>query len=347
MAFTTRTIAAVASASLAAGILAGSVASAPAASAAPSSCDSFEVIAHRGDKTVGIDQNTIPAFDAAHRNGYSIEADVWVDSEQVLWLFHDRSTFRATGTPGFINQMTTAEVEQLRYSKAGSPLLRLDDAMTNFQAHPETRVYLEPKVAYLADDVADAVVARGLTASTWITEHGDEARAAQPAVQVVEKIDGPLPLRPSAYVRDGIGVVAAPSGKLVPATVARYQRRGIEVQGRNSKNTGAWRRAIQAGADAQLTDRPAGLTRFCPVALKLPRISARKSGRTGPRTMAVRGKFFYDVLNLRVADRTVPYKVVSPRRIKVNIRGIRATQVSVYVRNPNGATERTVRLGRR
>lgn len=347
MSFTTWGTAALASATLATGMLAGSVALAPSATAAPTSCDTLEVIAHRGDQPDGIDQNTAPAFDLAQRNGYSIEADVWVDADGVLWLFHDRSTLKATGTPGLINQMTTAQVEQLRYTKAGSPLLRLDDAMDSFQTYPDTRVYLEPKVAYLADDVANLVVARGLTASTWITEHGDLAREAQPTIQVVEKINGALPRRPGGYIRAGVGIVAAPAGRLVPKIVARYQRRGIEVQARNARATGSWRRTIQAGADAQLTSEPAGLTRFCPVALKVPTIAPRKSGRIGPRAMTIRGRFFYDVLNLRVADRTVRYTVVSPRRIDARIKGIRAKQVSVFVRTPNGAVERTVRIARR
>ncbi len=347
MSFTTWGTATLASATLVTGMLAGSVALAPSATAAPTSCDALEVIAHRGDKPDGIDQNTAPAFDLAQRGGYSIEADVWVDAEGVLWLFHDRSTLKATGTPGLINQMTTAEVEQLRYRKAGSPLLRLDAAMDTFQTYPDTRVYLEPKVAYLADDVANLVVARGLTTSTWITEHGDLAREAQPAVQVVEKINGTLPKRLTRFVRDGIGIVAAPAGRLVPKVVARYQRRGIEVQSRNARSTASWRRTIQAGADAQLTSLPAELTRFCPVALKAPKIQARKSGRTSARSLAIRGKFFYDVLNLRVADRTVRYTVVSPRRIDARIKGIRAKQVSVFVRTPNGAVERTVRIARR
>ena len=348
MSFKTWGTTAVAS-SLLTGLLVGSTATGPASAAAvaPSDCDAFEVIAHRGDDTSGIDQNTVAAFDAAHRGGYSIEGDVWVDADRVLWMFHDLNTLKATGTEGKINQMSTAQVEALRYRKAGSPLLRLEDALTAFQSYPGTRVYLEPKTSYLADDVADAVVARNLTATTWITDHIDKARAAQPAVQVVAKVAGTLPKRPGTFIRDGVGVVAAQSGRLVPTTVARYQRRGVEVQGKNVKSTGAWRRAIQAGADAQLTDRPAGLRTFCPVALKKPQIAARRSGRTGPRTMVVRGKYFYDVANLRVADRTVPYEVISPRRINVRIKGISKKRVSVYVRNPNGPVERTVRLGRR
>ncbi|GAA0987489.1 putative glycerophosphodiester phosphodiesterase 1 [Nocardioides aquaticus] len=346
MSFAIRGTAALASAALTAGMAAGSLAAAPTATAAPTSCDSLEVIAHRGDDTRGIDQNTVAAYDKVNRNGYSIEADVWVDAEQVLWMFHDRSTFKSTGTPGLINQMTTAEVEALRYRKAGSPLLKLEDAFTAFEAYPETRVYLEPKNPSVADDVADAVVARGRTTSTWITGYTDQVRAAQPTVQVVQKVDGTLPRRPRAFLRAGVGIVAGQSGRLEARTVARYQRRGIEVQGRNIKKTGSWRRLIQAGADAQLTDRPAGLVAFCPVALEDPRIKPRRSGRTGPRAMVIRGSFFYDVQNVRVAGREVAFKVASPQRIDARIKGVRAKRVRVYVRTPNGAVERTVRLRR-
>lgn len=107
------------------------------------------------------------------------EAVVWVDAKGVRWLIRHSSTIKATGTPGLINQMTTAEVEHLRYRKAGSPLLRLDEDMAAFQTYlpgharpPRAQGRLPP------DDMANLVVARSLTASTWITEHGDLARGA-------------------------------------------------------------------------------------------------------------------------------------------------------------------------
>lgn len=88
------------------------------------------------------------------------------------------------------------------------------------------------------------------------------------------KFNGPLPRRATAYVGDAVDICAAtPAGRLMPKIVARYQRRGIEVQAGKARSRSSWCRTIQAGAAAQLTSQPADLTQFCVVALTLPTIA--------------------------------------------------------------------------
>lgn len=318
---------------------------APATAVTPSDCDSFETIAHRGvwGKGTGNDENSIAAFDAAAERGYSIEVDVWVDAEGQTWVFHDRDTSRATGVAGLITDMTTEEVRSLRYLKNGSALVTLDEAMTAFADYPATRVYLEPKFRSLADDAAQAIVDSGRVATSYLTNHRDQVATTFPEVMVLQKVDGDLPRRPRQFVRQGVEIVAGPAGRLQQQTVARYQRQGIEVQGRNANVTGAWRRTIQSGADGQLTTLSRELEAFCPVALKRPVI--KRAGRLDRRTLAIRGRFFTDALEVRVAGRGVRFDVVAPRRIDADFKNRKVRRATIYVRNPNGSVQRTIRLG--
>lgn len=334
-------------------LLAPLVAASPAAAAttaaplaaAPSDCATFEVVAHRGlwGKGTGMDENTIKAYDAAAVEGFSVEIDVWRDANHVLWAFHDRDIARATGEPSrLITDMTTAEVRELRYLKHDSPLVTLDEALAGLADYPDTRIYLEPKARYLADDVADAVVAGGRTATGYLTDYAGEVRASHPQIRELRKVVGALPSRPRSLRRQGVDIVAGGAGRLEPGLTARYQRLGIEVQGRNTNSTRAWRRTIKAGADGQLTDLPRELKAFCPVALKKPIL--RSANRLNRRTVALRGRFFTDALSVRIADRQVRFAVRSPRRITATFKRPGLRRATVYVRTPNGSTQRTLRL---
>ena len=76
-------------------------------------------MAHRGYHSGGVVENTLAAFVEATRRGFSIETDVWKDSDGQLWVFHDHDVERLTGTPGYIDEMTTEQVAALRFLKGG------------------------------------------------------------------------------------------------------------------------------------------------------------------------------------------------------------------------------------
>lgn len=316
---------------------------APAA-AAPSDCSTFEAVAHRGvwGKGTGADENTIKAYETAAARGYGIEIDVWADSDGALWAFHDKNIARATGEPDrLITSMTTEEVRALRYQRFGSSLVTLDQALSALADNTSTRVYLEPKARPLAAKVAQKVADYDRAPTSYLTDHGAAVRESFPQIKVLQK-ERELPAQPRQLKRQGVDIVAGFSGLLEPALTARYQRIGIEVQGRNSQSTGAWRRAIQAGADGQLTNLPGDLEAFCPVALKRPVV--RSATRANRRTVTIRGRFFTDTLAVRVADRPARFQVTTPRSITATVRLPALRRVTVQVRTPNGATQRTLRL---
>lgn len=69
--------------------------------------------AHRGDRKF-YPENTMPAFQAAHRAGVDmIETDIRMTADGHLVVIHDRSSLRTTGVDRPVNEMTLAEVKEL------------------------------------------------------------------------------------------------------------------------------------------------------------------------------------------------------------------------------------------
>lgn len=67
---------------------------------------------HRIDKSTP--ENSIPAFEHAARIGYGIELDVHITADDALVVFHDDDTKRVCGVDGRVEDMTLAELRQLR-----------------------------------------------------------------------------------------------------------------------------------------------------------------------------------------------------------------------------------------
>lgn len=72
-------------------------------------------IAHRGlhDRTAGVIENSLPAFEAAIARGYGIECDVQLSSDGVPFIFHDDEFDRLTGAAGPSDARPIADVQAL------------------------------------------------------------------------------------------------------------------------------------------------------------------------------------------------------------------------------------------
>lgn len=76
----------------------------------------FLIVAHRGDAVGNIIENTIPSLIAAYRSGADIvEIDVVQSSDGPFYLFHDGNENRLLGEKRNIKQLTSDEIEALRY----------------------------------------------------------------------------------------------------------------------------------------------------------------------------------------------------------------------------------------
>ncbi|MBQ2704556.1 MAG: glycerophosphodiester phosphodiesterase [Clostridia bacterium] len=73
-------------------------------------------IAHRGlhDLEPNTPENSLPAFDAAAKQGYIIENDIHITADGEVVVFHDDNPVRMCGAEGKIEEMTLAEIKTLR-----------------------------------------------------------------------------------------------------------------------------------------------------------------------------------------------------------------------------------------
>jgi glycerophosphoryl diester phosphodiesterase len=70
-------------------------------------------VSHRGYHGPGTPENSMAAFDAAVRNGYTIELDVHATKDDVLVVFHDDNLIRMTSYNKTIEDCTFAEIRNL------------------------------------------------------------------------------------------------------------------------------------------------------------------------------------------------------------------------------------------
>ena len=188
-------------------------------------------MAHRGFHPSGIDENSSAALRRAAERGFSVEFDVWSDADDRLWVFHDRDTQRATGESHLIDQLTSAQVRDLRYTKAGSRLAPFAKAARRILlAHPGTPAYIEPKQAAIADDVVHEIVSAERVKSTWITAYGDVVHDRWPRVHLLEK-SGSEPPAPADLVDRGVDIVSLFAGQTTTAVIRDYHAAGIDVKG--------------------------------------------------------------------------------------------------------------------
>jgi glycerophosphoryl diester phosphodiesterase len=222
-------------------------------------CASLEIQAHRGYHYGRIDQNTVRSFDEANARGYTIETDVWHDRQGQLWIYHDRDVSKLSTGTGFIDQMTTAQVNALRYKKAGSPLPTFEEAVAAWRAYPNRRIYIEPKQQSAIAPMARQLQAAGLVDNVYFAGYWDYVERNFPAFRTAPKSSAVGP--PSNWARNDALMTNVSS--MTTARVAEYHQAGLEVLHFRNNTTTAWERAIRMNFDGIMTDRPNELRAFC------------------------------------------------------------------------------------
>ena len=82
---------------------------------------------HRIDKSTP--ENSVAAFEHAARIGYGCELDVHLTADGQLAVFHDDDTKRVCGVPGRVEDMTMAELKQLRLAGTEYTIPTLAEAL--------------------------------------------------------------------------------------------------------------------------------------------------------------------------------------------------------------------------
>lgn len=117
-----------------------------ASSYTPTQAQQAEVklFAHRGG-AYEFDENTIHAFQETYNRGIrGYEIDIRRTADGHLVLFHDANLERLVGKSGAIEQLTLAEVRQLR-TKKGNPIPTVDEVLEFFSDKPGVYIEFEMK----------------------------------------------------------------------------------------------------------------------------------------------------------------------------------------------------------
>ncbi|MGO1052566.1 glycerophosphodiester phosphodiesterase family protein [Crossiella sp. CA198] len=109
-------------------------------------------IAHRGlyDLATGIPENSLPAFEAALRQGFPCELDVRFSADDHLVVSHDADLPRLTGVPGPVRAKTAAQLAALRLNGTDHGIPRLTEVLDLVDGR--VPLLIETKHAHPLDD---------------------------------------------------------------------------------------------------------------------------------------------------------------------------------------------------
>lgn len=115
--------------------------------------------AHRGlhDAAAGIPENSLTAFRRAAQLGYGAELDVHLTKDGRLAVLHDSDLTRMCGVSGSVEDMTAAELSQLRLDGTDEPIPFLEQVLPLFAGRQP--LVIEMKVRRNSVQLVDALCA--------------------------------------------------------------------------------------------------------------------------------------------------------------------------------------------
>ena len=116
--------------------------------------------AHRGLHSLGIPENTIPAFRSARKAGVGIELDVRLTKDEEVVVFHDETLLRAAGQHTKISDLTYAELQTIPLFNTEETIPLLEDVLKEAGGVPllvEIKAYFE--CGKLCEKTADLLTA--------------------------------------------------------------------------------------------------------------------------------------------------------------------------------------------
>lgn len=222
-------------------------------------------IAHQGGDDVA-PGNTEASFANAVALGYThIETDVQATSDGVLVVFHDEDLEPSTGVRGRIEDLTWAEVSELRVGD-DHPLARFDEMVERF---PETRFNIEPKADTAVEPLIELIERLDLADRIGIGSFDDTrvdrvARAVGPGLATSPGPVGLVRVLLTAILRPGGSVsysmVQIPTRYwILPLAtrwlIGRYHRLGLQVHVWTINDEQEMNDLLDRGVDAIMTDR--------------------------------------------------------------------------------------------
>jgi len=239
------------------------------------------IIAHRG-ASADHPENTHAAFSAAAALPVEgIELDLQLSRDGVAVVYHHRSLFRAGQRGRRVHQLDLAELRRLdvgsglpgRGRDAAMPTL--DEVLDRYGG--KTRLLLEIKARRgidtverhqeLAAKVVAAVQQRALADAVYLLSFDPavlaEVHRLAPELLCVRNLDEPIPLSGRGAPPPGtLAALCVDVRRLTMAFVERAHRRGLPVLSYTCNSPRTVKRALGAGVDALISDRPAWLAGY-------------------------------------------------------------------------------------
>jgi glycerophosphoryl diester phosphodiesterase len=232
------------------------------------------VIGHRG-ASAEAPENSVAAFARARAVGADgVELDVLRCRSGEVVVFHDDDLTRLGPRPERIDELTLAELREVRLG-SGSSIPTLEEALE--ACGPELLVNIELKAGgvdgaalrALADGVAEIVQRTGSGARVLVSSFSPLAvrlwmrrLGAVPAGLIFER-DAPLPLRRAWAARWLRPATLHPEWALcTPARVRRWHARGYAVNSWTVDDPAAIRAARDLGIDGIISNDPARTRRI-------------------------------------------------------------------------------------
>jgi len=220
---------------------------------------------HRGARALR-PENTIPGFEYAIQAGAdAVEMDVAVTKDDVLVVSHDPHTKSGVA----IRQLTLA---QLRECDGGAPIPMLDEVLDlsvgnhvhfnielkSFPDQPE----LTPPPEVFASMVFDVIRKHKLESRSIVQSFDFRTLHGLPGIRTAALWEGAA--RPFVDIaREASACIIAPYFELVtPEQVEAAHAAKLEVIPWTANTPEAWRKLIDAGVDAIITDDPAALIAY-------------------------------------------------------------------------------------
>ncbi len=162
--------------------------------------------AHRGLHTPdkSIPENSLAAFDAACKKGYGSELDVQLSNDGQVFVFHDDTLDRVTGTPGVAEFLPWSELKTLRLCGTDETIPLFEDVLKTVDGRTPLIVELKSTERYpeLCEKTLDLLLrSREETGLEFCVESFD------PRIVAWFKKNAPLIVR---------GQLSAPTENLVP-----------------------------------------------------------------------------------------------------------------------------------
>ena len=217
---------------------------------------------HRGARAV-LPENTIPAFEYAIQVGAdAVEMDVAVSSDNIPVISHDPHIDSGAA----IHQLTVAELrlptlDQVLSLSTGNQV-HFNIEIKSFPDHPE----LTPPPGIFAAMVLE-VIRKHRLESRSIVQSFDfrilrEMKRIAPAIRLAALWEGPA--RPFVEIAHdaGAGIIAPEFTLVAPEQVRAAHAAKLEVIPWTANTPADWRKLIDAGVDAIITDDPAALISY-------------------------------------------------------------------------------------